>query len=174
MQPSAPPHLESTETIFSSSITKLVVFICWLAILADGYDLGIYGAVLPKLLEDNNWALSPAHAGTIASYALFGMFIGAILVGTITDKIGRKWTLICCLALFSITMGLVAIAPSPELFGLSRFIGGIGLGGVIPTASALTVEYSPQKRQSFIYALMFTGYPLGIVLGAILSMVMLE
>ena len=70
-------------------------------------------------------------------------------------------------------MGLAAIAPSPELFGLSRFIGGIGLGGVIPTASALTVEYSP-KRQSFIYALMFTGYPLGIVLGAILSMLMLE
>ncbi len=61
-----------------------------------------------------------------------------------------------------------------ELFGLSRFIGGIGLGGVIPTASALTVEYSPKKRQSFIYALMFTGYPLGIVLGAILSMFMLE
>ena len=55
MQPSAPPHLESTETIFSSSITKLVVFICWLAILADGYDLGIYGAVLPKLLEDKSW-----------------------------------------------------------------------------------------------------------------------
>ncbi|MED3378747.1 aromatic acid/H+ symport family MFS transporter [Bacillus tropicus] len=174
MQPSAPPHLESTETIFSSSITKLVVFICWLAILADGYDLGIYGAVLPKLLEDKSWALSPAHAGTIASYALFGMFIGAILVGTITDLIGRKWTLICCLALFSITMGLAAIAPSPELFGIWRFIGGIGLGGVIPTASALTVEYSPKKRQSFIYALMFTGYPLGIVLGAILSMFMLE
>ncbi|PEC85082.1 MFS transporter [Bacillus cereus] len=174
MQPSAPPHLESTETIFSNSITRLVVFICWLAILADGYDLGIYGAVLPKLLEDNSWALSPAHAGTIASYALFGMFIGAILVGTITDLIGRKWTLICCLALFSITMGLAAIAPSPELFGLWRFIGGIGLGGVIPTASALTVEYSPKKRQSFIYALMFTGYPLGIVLGAILSIFMLE
>lgn len=55
MQPSAPPHLESTKTIFSNSITKLVVFICWLAILADGYDLGIYGAVLPKLLEDNSW-----------------------------------------------------------------------------------------------------------------------
>ena len=54
MQPSTPPHLESTKTIFSNSITKLVVFICWLAILADGYDLGIYGAVLPKLLEDNS------------------------------------------------------------------------------------------------------------------------
>ncbi|KEK24397.1 MFS transporter [Bacillus gaemokensis] len=174
MQLSSPPHPESTKTTFSSSITKLVVLICWLAILADGYDLGIYGAVLPTLLEDKSWALSPAQAGTIASYALFGMFIGAIFVGTITDFIGRKWTLVFCLALFSITMGLAAIASSPELFGLFRFIGGIGLGGVIPTASALTVEYSPKKRQSFIYALMFTGYPLGIVLGAILSMFMLQ
>ncbi len=71
-------------------------------------------------------------------------------------------------------MGLVAIASSPELFGFFRLIGGIGLGGVIPTASALTIEYSPEKRQSFIYALMFTGYPLGIVLGAILSIFMLQ
>lgn len=98
MQPSAPPHLESTKTIFSNSITKLVVFICWLAILADGYDLGIYGAVLPKLLEDNSWALSPAHAGTIASYALFGMFIGAILVGTINRS---NWTKMDTYMLFS-------------------------------------------------------------------------
>ena len=60
---------------------------------------------------------------------------------------------------FSITMGLAAIAPSPELFGLSRFIGGIGLGGVIPTASALTVEYSPKKAIfylcSYVYWLSF-------------------
>lgn len=99
MQPSAPPHLNLQNYLFELYY-KTCCFICWLAILADGYDLGIYGAVLPKLLEDKSWALSPAHAGTIASYALFGMFIGAILVGTITDLIGRKWTLICCLALF--------------------------------------------------------------------------
>ncbi|MEC2551727.1 MFS transporter, partial [Bacillus tropicus] len=37
MQPTAPPHLESTETILSSSITKLDVFICCIANLADGY-----------------------------------------------------------------------------------------------------------------------------------------
>ncbi len=54
---------------------------------------------------------------------------------------------------FSITMGLAAIAPSPELFGLSRFIGGIGLGGVIPTASALTVEYS-SKNGNLLFMLL--------------------
>ena len=67
-------------------------------------------------------------------------------------------------------MGLAALAPSPELFGLWRFIGGIGLGGVIPTASALTVEYSPKSDNLLFMLLCFTGYPLGIVLGAILSM----
>jgi AAHS family benzoate transporter-like MFS transporter len=157
-----------------SSLTILVVFSCWFAILADGYDLGIYGAVLPKLLEYQEWGLTPAKAGVIASYALVGMLIGAILVGTITDLIGRKWTLIVCLTLFSITMALAAMATTPEMFGLFRFIGGIGLGGVIPTASALTIEYSPVKRRSLAYAIMFTGYSFGIVLGSLLSIVMLE
>ncbi|MBN6185451.1 aromatic acid/H+ symport family MFS transporter [Aneurinibacillus sp. BA2021] len=157
-----------------SSLTILVIVSCWFAILADGYDLGIYGAVLPKLLEYQAWGLTPASAGVIASYALFGMLIGAILVGTITDLIGRKWTLIACLVLFSITMALSAMATTPEMFGFVRFIGGIGLGGVIPTASALTIEYSPVKRRSLAYAIMFTGYSFGIVLGALLSILLLE
>ena len=72
------------------SLMYFVISICFFCILADGYDLGIYGAVLPSLLEYQPWGLTPAQAGTIGSYALFGMFFGAILVGTITDLIGRN------------------------------------------------------------------------------------
>jgi AAHS family benzoate transporter-like MFS transporter len=158
----------------TGGITKLVVTICWLTILAEGYDLGIYGAVLPALMESNEWTLTPAQAGAIGSYALVGMMLGAIFVGTVTDIIGRKQTLIYCLLLFSVTMALAAMASSPEMFGLYRFIGGIGLGGVIPTASALTIEYSPVNRRSFMYALMYSGYPLGGVLGALLAVLLLE
>jgi len=163
-----------TEKRTSASLTALVVTCCFLIIMAEGYDLGIYGAVLPKLLEYKEWALTPVQAGAIASYALVGMLIGAVLVGTITDLIGRKWTLISCLAIFSITMGLAAMASTPELFGLSRFIGGIALGGCIPTASALTVEYSPAHRRSLLYAIMYAGYPIGGVLGALLSLLYLN
>lgn len=166
--------VETKQKTKINSLTVIVIASCWFAILADGYDLGIYGAILPKLLEYKEWALTPAKAGVIASYALFGMLIGAILVGTITDLIGRKWTLISCVTVFSITMGLSAMASTPEMFGLFRFIGGIGLGGVIPTASALTIEYSPVKRRSLAYAIMFTGYSFGIVLGSLLSIIMLD
>ncbi|MFJ8257887.1 MFS transporter [Peribacillus asahii] len=152
----------------------LILSICFFCILADGYDLGIYGAVLPSLLEYQPWGLSAAQAGTIASYALFGMLIGAIFVGTITDFIGRKWTLIVCVTFFSLTMIGCALATSPEIFGFLRFIGGIGLGGVIPTASALAVEYSPPHRRSLNYVLMFSGYSFGTVLGAILAILLLD
>ncbi|MFY0544564.1 MFS transporter [Brevibacillus sp. H7] len=163
---------EKTHT--STSLTALVVTICWFCILSEGYDLGIYGAVLPKLLEYSEWSMTPVQAGAIGSYALIGMLLGAVLVGTLTDLIGRKWTLISCLTLFSVFMGFAAMATSPEMFGLHRFIGGLGLGGVIPTVSALTIEYSPEKRRSLMYAIMYTGYPLGGVLGAILSIYLLN
>lgn len=155
-------------------ITLLVVVMCWFSMLADGYDLGIYGAVLPSLMEYKDWALSPAKAGAIGSYALVGMLVGAVCVGTVTDMIGRKKTLAFCVTLFSIMMGFAAMAPSPDMFGLFRFLGGIALGGVIPTVSALTIEYSPVHRRSMMYAIMYTGYPIGGVLGALFSIYFLQ
>ena len=99
-----------------SHLMYLVLSVCFIAILADGYDLGIYGAVVPSLLEYQPWGLSPAQAGAMGSYALFGMLIGAILIGTITDFFGRKWTLIIAVTFFSLTMIGCAVATSPEMF----------------------------------------------------------
>ncbi|MCQ6282631.1 aromatic acid/H+ symport family MFS transporter [Bacillus sp. EB600] len=158
----------------SKSLMYFIVGICFITILADGYDLGIYGAVLPSLLDYKPWALTPTHAGAIGGYSLFGMLIGAILIGTITDYLGRKWTLVISVTLFSLTMAGCAMATSPEVFGALRFIGGVGLGGVIPTASSLVVEYSPRHRRSLNYVLMFSGYSFGTVLGAVLSILLLQ
>ncbi|MFE4430529.1 MFS transporter [Peribacillus butanolivorans] len=163
-------ELSNLESKSIPGITYLVVAICWFCMLAEGFDLAIYGAVLPTLMEYPAWSLSAAQAGSIGSYALIGMLIGAVCVGTITDIFGRKKILAFCLTLFSIMMILSATASSPEMFGLYRFIGGIGCGGIIPTVSALTIEYSPIKRRSLMYAIMYTGYALGGVFSALISM----
>ncbi len=157
-----------------STLMYFIISVCFFSILADGYDLGIYGAVIPNLLDYQPWGLTPAQAGTIGSYAMFGMFFGAIFVGTITDYVGRKWMLVSCVTLFSLTMIACALATTPAMFGLFRFIGGIGLGGVIPTASALAIEYSPGHRRSLNYALMFSGYSFGTVLAAILAIFLMD
>ncbi len=156
-----------------SPVTLLVLGVCWVTIIFDGYDVVVYGAVVPALLEHREWALTPAEVGVIGSYALLGMFVGSLVVGTITDILGRRKTLIGCVVWFSIAMGLCAIAPSSELFSLFRFIAGLGLGGLLPTATALTTEYSPQRSRNFIYALMFTGFPLGGILAAFLGILLI-
>lgn len=155
-------------------ITILVVTLCCFAMFSEGYDLAIYGAVLPALLQDHQWALSPALAGSIGSYALMGMLIGAVLAGTITDIFGRKKVMALCITFFSISMAVAAMAPTPLIFAIVRFLGGLALGGIIPTASALTIEYSPIKRRSLMYAIMYTGYSLGGVFSAAMSMALLQ
>lgn len=144
-----------------SPASLLVLAICWITIVSDGYDVVVFGAVVPSLLREPDWGLDPAGVGLIGSFALIGMFIGSLTVGTLTDRFGRRRMLIACLAWFSATTGLCALAPSPEVFGLLRFLAGLGLGGVLPTATALTGEFSHPRTRNLVYAIMFSGFPLG-------------
>ena len=152
----------------------LVVAICFATIIFDGYDLIVYGAVVPSLLAEPGWNLGPAQAGAIGSYALVGMLLGALSAGALTDIFGRRKIILVSMAWFSVAMALCALAPSPELLGLFRFLAGLGLGGVIPSAVALTVEYAPHKRRQLYNAVMFTGYSVGGVLAAVLALALVE
>lgn len=168
---------ESEAVVTKSKVSKvmiLVTVICWLAIFIEGYDLVIYGVVLPSLMESSEWGLSPTQAGAMGSYALLGMFIGSSVGGVLSDKFGRKLVLIASLLLLSIMMILTALATSPEMFGTYRFIAGLGIGGIVPAASALTTEYAPAKYRSLVYVLMYTGFAFGGVAAAIAGMLFID
>lgn len=156
-----------------SRTTLGVVAICFATIVFDGYDLIVYGTIVPALLEYGEWDLSAVETGFIGSLALTGMLFGALLVGTLTDIVGRRKIMLFCISWFSLAMGLCAIAPSPEFLGAFRFIAGLGLGGVIPTAIALTIEYAPPRRRSFTNAIMFSGYSVGGIIAALLAIPLL-
>ena len=151
-----------------------VTALCWLTIALDGYDLIVYGATVPTLLRDSAFGpLTPAQVGAIGSDALMGMLLGALTVGTLTDLVGRRRVMLGCITWFSLAMTLCALAPGPELLGLFRFLAGLGLGGVMPTASALTLEHAPSGRKDLIYAIMFSGYSVGGMLAAGLAIALL-
>jgi AAHS family benzoate transporter-like MFS transporter len=147
----------------------LVLGLCFATIVFDGYDLIVYGSVVPELLDYGPWALTPQRVGNIGSLALAGMLFGALAVGALTDLIGRRKVLLGCLVWFSLAMGACAVAPSAGLFAAARFLAGLGLGGVMPTTVALTVEYAPADRHHRYNALMFSGYSVGGVLAALLA-----
>lgn len=141
-----------------------VMLLCALLLIFDGYDLFIYGVVLPVLMDE--WNLTPVQAGALGSYALFGMMFGAFIFGPMADRIGRKKGVLICFVLFSIATFLTGFAENTTQFGILRFIAGLGCGGLMPNAVALMNEYAPRRSRGTLVALMFSGYSLGGVLAA--------
>ncbi len=144
-----------------------VLIWCLLIIIFDGYDLVIYGVALPLLMQE--WGLSAVQAGLLASTALFGMMFGAMSFGTLSDKLGRKKTIMICVAIFSGFTFLGAFASSPVEFGILRFLAGLGIGGVMPNVVALMTEYAPKRIRSTLVAVMFSGYAIGGMASALLG-----
>ena len=153
-----------------SATAKWVVALCWIAILIEGFDVVVLGTVMPALLDYEPWGLSPESAGFIASLALFGMLIGSLAVGTVTDVIGRRKSIIFSVVGFSVFTALCAIAPNPWLFGIFRFISGLGLGGLLPVAATMVSEYGRAGKGGSSITFMMTGYHVGAVLTALVAL----
>src|SRR5690349_19057373 len=147
--------------------------LCWIAILLDGFDLVVFGVVLPPLLDDKAWGLTAATGSLVATVGLVGMTIGAITIGMVTDVIGRRRALIIAVASFSVFTLLCAFAPSVWTLGIARFLAGLGLGGCLPTAIALITELASTQRAGRATTTLMTGYHIGAVLTALLGIIVI-
>ena len=147
-----------------------VVVLCWLAVLLDGFDLVVLGATVPSMLEDADWSLSGSQATMITTIGLVGMTIGALTIGAMTDRLGRRRVLTFSVLGFSVfTLGL-GIPMGVAGFAVLRFLGGVALGGALPTAISLVTEFRPHGKAGSASTTVMTGYHVGAVLTALLAM----
>jgi AAHS family benzoate transporter-like MFS transporter len=151
---------------------RLVLFWCALIIIFDGYDLAVAGIALPSIMKE--MGVDPTQAGFMVSAALFGMMFGAIFLGTIADRIGRRRAIAICIALFSIFTAAAGMTTDPVTFSVTRFLAGLGIGGVMPNVVAQMTEYSPKKIRATMVTLMFSGYAVGGMLAAVLGKGLIE
>ncbi|MDQ8704995.1 MFS transporter [Streptomyces sp. LHD-70] len=151
---------------------RWIVGIAAVALVFDGYDLVVYGTIVPTLLRDPGQlgALTPGQAGALGSYALMGVLVGALVAGAIGDRVGRRRIMLVNIAWFSIGMGLTATTTSYTTFGVLRFLTGIGVGALVATAGALIAEFAPPDRRHFYNAIVYSGVPAGGVLAALLAL----
>lgn len=151
-------------------MNKWVLPLCWTAVLLDGFDLVVLGTVIPSLLQEK--LLTTASASAVSTAGLVGMMLGALIIGTITDVIGRRKVMIYAVAGFSVFTLACAFAPDATTFGILRFLAGLGLGGCLPTAIALVNEARPQQGGRAT-TLIMTGYHVGAVITALLGIVLI-
>ncbi len=121
-----------------------VLLLCFIIIMLDGYDAAVMGFVAPALIED--WGISRAEMGPILGAAMFGVAIGALVAGPLSDRYGRKriysgrWRCLRCSA------GRRRGAK-PDAVGADAFLTGLGLGAVMPNCVTLVAEYMPERRK---------------------------
>ena len=147
--------------------------LCWIAALLDGFDLVVVGTVVPTLQKPEEWGLTPAGTTFVITIGLVGMMVGALTIGTLTDLVGRRKALIGAVAAFSVFTFLCALAPNEGVFGVLRFLAGVGLGGCLPTAIAMVNEFSRSGRSGRATTTIMTGYHVGAVTTAALAIVVI-
>jgi MFS family permease len=151
-----------------------VLPLCWSAVLLDGFDLVVLGTVLPVLLAGHVWNLSAADATVVSTIGLVGMTVGSLTLGTLTESLGRRRVLIFSVTVFSVFTLLCALAPSAFVFGLLRFLAGLGLGGCVPTAITLASEhYERSGRPGTATTTVMSGYHVGAMATALLGIVLI-
>jgi len=151
----------------------LVVAICALVVITEGYDLIVFGALLPKLLVEPGWGLNSASAGTIGSFVYLGMLIGALTGGPACDRFGRRRFVNLAVAWFTMWTFACALAAQPWQLGAFRLLAGMGMGAVIPAAVALAKEYTPPSRGGLAVTILMAGIPLGGMAASAIGLVVL-
>jgi AAHS family 4-hydroxybenzoate transporter-like MFS transporter len=146
---------------------KMIVGLCFLLAFCEGFDAQNAGFVAPALARA--WGLKQGALGLFFSLGLFGLALGALFVAPLADRLGRKPVLLGCLCLFGLASLGMAASTSLEMLYLFRFLTGLGIGGALPNAIAMTSEYAPKRSRSFLIMLMFNGFTIGSMTAGLLA-----
>ncbi|CAG2156666.1 4-hydroxybenzoate transporter PcaK [Cupriavidus yeoncheonensis] len=160
------------DTAKFSGFHRMILFWCVMILVLDGYDLAVVGAALPSIMKQ--MGVDATRAGFMASSALFGMMFGAIYLGTLADKIGRKLSICVCVGLFSVFTAAAGLTTDPISFSVTRFLAGLGIGGVLPVVTAQMGEFAPSKIRARLVTIVFAGYSIGGILVALTGKGLIE
>lgn len=129
-----------------------IAFLCGCVMFLDGFNTQTISYMIPLIAKE--WALSHNLIGPILASALAGLLVGYLFLSPLSDRLGhRRIVLIATITVGVFTLATLLAANAAELIVL-RFITGMGLGAAIPSAVALTSEYTPKRlRATFVLAI---------------------
>ncbi len=163
----APPIADPLQRNHLGRFEIVVISACAAAIFFDGFDAQAIGYVGPSLIK--SFGIAPAALGPVFSAGLVGIMLGALFIAPLADRVGRRPVILSSILLFAAFTLATAWVDSPTALLWLRLLTGLGLGGCMPNAIALTTEYSPARLQGFLVTLMFNGFTLGSLLGGVLA-----
>lgn len=145
----------------------LIGLLCFVAVLLDGFDSILIGYIAPAIKAE--WHLAPQQLAPLFGSGVIGLMLGAMAIGPLADRFGRKTILLVSVAAFGVfTLG-AALATSLSTIVALRFLAGLGLGATMPCAITLTSEFCPRRHRSLMVTTMFCGFTAGAAISGLVA-----
>ena len=146
---------------------RSVPVVCFLIAMLDGYDTLMLSFIAPLISKE--WGLGRGAFGSLFAAGYAGAMVGAVIFGMAADRFGRKNLLLLSMLIGGVFTILCSTASDSGELMLWRFLAGVGLGGAIPSISALTAEHAAPAHRSATVTRMFLGFPIGAVAGGAIT-----
>jgi MFS family permease len=173
----------ATQDAEGAKTPKLAALASWIGSAVEYYDFFIYGTAAALVFSKLFFPGSDPAMGTILSLASFGVAyvarpIGAVILGHVGDKFGRKKVLIFTLLLMGISTFSVGLLPTyndvgiaaPIMLVILRLLQGLSAAGEQSGANSMTLEHAPAHRRAFFTSFTLSGTQAGLILATIVFM----
>ncbi|MBI0379555.1 MFS transporter [Streptomyces albiflaviniger] len=150
---------------------RKVAFVAAGGPFCDGYLLGIIAVALPTIATD--LGIGSLGEGLIGASALMGMFLGGLIFGPLTDRLGRSGMYTVNLLVFVVCSALQFFAVDAVSLFLMRFVMGVALGADYPIATALAAEFLPRRLRGPVLAslvlVLWVGFTASYAVGYLMA-----
>ncbi len=170
-----PDSTDPREILDSSAMTRLQMLVIAMTVglnALDGFDILSISFASPGIAAE--WGVPPPALGIVLSMELIGMGLGSLLLGNFADRMGRRPTILWCLAVMVVGMFMATTSADVVQLSAWRIVTGFGIGGMLSSINALAAEYSSRRRRHFCISVMALGYSLGGVFGGFIASRLLE
>ncbi|GAA5063767.1 aromatic acid/H+ symport family MFS transporter [Thermocatellispora tengchongensis] len=165
-------HLtESTGTQQSAETRShpAVIVLCMIVTVIEGFNLIVYGSVVPLLLEDASLGVTDEQTGFVGGLVYIGAVLGALLAPLVAERWGRKRVLILAIGVFAFGAALTGAAAGMPMLAVARFLTGFGVGGALTTAMTVARNSAASRHASIVVTITMAGIPLGGVVASLLA-----
>jgi sugar porter (SP) family MFS transporter len=151
-------------------LTGLVVVVAVVSAVSGmlyGYDTGIISGALLQITKD--FGIAEAWKQVIAASILLGAVIGALTCSRLSERRGRKGTLVMLAVVFAVGSAWCAFSPNPVVLSLGRLVLGFAVGGATQTAPMYVAELAPPKFRGRLVLAFQIAIGVGIVIATIVG-----
>ncbi|WP_375203347.1 MFS transporter [Hyphococcus sp.] len=146
---------------------RLILPLFFMVMMIDGYDLAALPLALPYLVKEMDVAPS-AFSGALSA-VLVGLGAGALLIGPLGDRFGRRLLIVASLTLIAAATIGTAFSSTITEFVAWRFFTGLALGACLPNVTACTAEFALPDRRAATIALISAGISIGAITAGLIT-----